>query len=208
MSIFQPKPHIVAEVPEFKFKYKDVFHLKNLYIMMHELLLEEGWLGADNDSNHADIESLYSENVYQKGIHAGGKEYWVWWRAQKGVEGRYNGYLKYTFDIDFHGAYFQDVEIIHHGKKLKVGTGEVEMFFRAKIEGDYRGTWRNHWFLKHFQEIFDKRIMSQDFEKLEKSLWRDVYRIHAKIKDYLGLRTFVPTAPPFHPVRYGHEGET
>ena len=36
------KPRVVAEIPVFRVKYKDVFHLKNLYNMMHEMLWEEG----------------------------------------------------------------------------------------------------------------------------------------------------------------------
>ena len=71
----------IREIPVFSVKYKDVFSLRNLYVMMHELLLEEGWLGFENQeadvSAHSDIETLYSENVYQSGIHHGGKELWI-----------------------------------------------------------------------------------------------------------------------------------
>ena len=74
---------VVASIPEFRIKFNDTFSLRNLYIMMHEILIEEGWLGEDGDSDHTDIEKLYSENVYQKGIHKGGKEMWIWWRAKK-----------------------------------------------------------------------------------------------------------------------------
>ena len=76
-------PHIAAEIPEFRIKYKDVFSLKNLYIMLHELLVEEGWYGMGTSEvtpgyeMHKDIETLYSENIFQKGIHSGGKELWV-----------------------------------------------------------------------------------------------------------------------------------
>jgi hypothetical protein len=132
---------------------------------------------------------------------------WVWWRVQKNIEGKYSGYLKYILDIDFHGAYLQDVDVIHQGKKIRVNNGELEIFFRPKIEGDYKGTWRTHWLLKHFQDIYEKRIMLQDIEKLEKNLWREAYRIQSKVKDFLNLKTYVPTAPPFHPKLYGHEGE-
>ena len=69
---------VLRDIPLFSVKYKDVFSLKNLYIMMHELLLEEGWHGfegkEDDLSAHSDIETLYSENVFQRGIHHGGKE--------------------------------------------------------------------------------------------------------------------------------------
>ena len=49
--------------------------------------------------------------------------------------------------------------------------------------------------------------MIQDIEKLEKHLWRDVYRIYSKIKLFLDLKSFVPTAPAFHPKEHGHELE-
>ena len=62
-------------IPDLSVKYNDVFSLRNLYIMLHELLLEENWRGIDGDAGHSDIETFYSENVYQKGIHRGGKNY-------------------------------------------------------------------------------------------------------------------------------------
>jgi hypothetical protein len=201
------KRRIVREIPEFRVKYKDIFHLKNLYIMMHEMLWEEGWNGYEGDRWHQDIETLYSENVFQRGIHLGGKEMWIWWRCRKDMEGKYSGYFRYLLDIDFHGVYLQDVEIIHQGKKIKVTKGELEIFFRPRIEGDYTGKWRSNKFLKHFQDIFEKRIMLSDIEKMEKNLWRTTYQMQNKVKEFLNLRTYVPTAPPFHPRLYGHEGE-
>jgi len=49
--------------------------------------------------------------------------------------------------------------------------------------------------------------MVYDIEKFEKNLWREVYRIQSKVKDFLNLKTYIPTAPPFHPTQYGHEEE-
>ena len=92
----------VIRLPEFKVKYRDVFSLRNLYIMLHEMLLEEGWKGVDGNDDHEDIEILYSENVYQRGIHRGGKELWFWWRANKFAEGKFSGYIKNFLDIDAH----------------------------------------------------------------------------------------------------------
>ncbi|MBS3132414.1 hypothetical protein J4212_08330 [Candidatus Woesearchaeota archaeon] len=203
----------VGEVPETRIKYKDVFSLKNLYIMMHELLMEEGWVGLGTGGNvkgyemHADIETLYSENVYQKGVHSGGKEMWVWWRTHKIGIGEFSGYFEKRMDIDWHLSYGQDVEAIHQGKKVKVQSGELEMFFRGEILGDKDGTWGRHPVLKHFQDIYEKRIMSQDIDKMEKDLWRDIYRISSKMKAFLNMRTFLPISKEFHPMLYGAEGE-
>lgn len=198
---------IIATVPEFRIKYSDVFSLRNLYIMAHQLLLEEGWTGMEGDSDHADVEKLYSENVFQKGIHRGGKEIWYWWRMVKYPEGKYSGYLRNLLDMDVHIVYLQDTEAIHQGKKIKVQNGEIEIFFRPRIESDYGARkWSEHWFLRHFKHVYEHRWIRDELEKREKELWRDVYRIHAKIKNYLELRTFLPEAPPFFAKKYGFEG--
>ncbi|MBS3097643.1 hypothetical protein J4209_02500 [Candidatus Woesearchaeota archaeon] len=201
-------PHIIKELPEIKVKYKDVFHLKNLYVMMHEYLVEENFLDEDQNqtyNGHRFIETLYLENFCQKGLHAGGKEMWIYWRAIKRPEGKLSGYYRYLLDIDFHGVYIRDQEVIHQGKKMKVQFGELEIFFRPKIEADYRNEWEKHWLLKHFMKLYDTRVLSQEFEKREKELWRDVYKLQGKIKRFLNMRTFIPVPEPFwHPI-YGYE---
>ena len=198
---------IVSSIPEFKVKYSDVFSLRNLYIMMHELLLEEGWKGSEGDSDHRDIEKLYSENVYQKGIHKGGKEIWFWWRASKYPEGKYSGYFRNLLDIDAHCVYMHDEEAVSQGKKITIQKGEIEMFFRPRIESDHGPEkWEDHWFLKNIKDIYEKRWLHEEIEKREKELWRDVYRIQSKIKNYLQLRTFLPKAPAFFPPKHGWEG--
>ena len=192
-------------IPEFRVKYRDVFSLRNLYIMMHELLLEEGWAGSDGSREGDDVEILYSENVYQKGIHRGGKELWFWWRLQKLPEGKYSSYFKNFLDIDAHVVYLQNVEIVNQGKKMTAQNAEIEMFFRAKIKKDYTGAWGKHWMLKYVKPIYEARIVNQEIDKREKELWRDVYRIQAKLKQYLGLRNYVATTEPFFAKQYGYE---
>jgi len=194
---------VKREIPTFSVKYKDVFSIKNLYIMMHELLLEEGWHGFEDQqadtSAHSDIETLYSENVFQRGIHHGGKEMWIWWRAQKHHEGRESKYFLNTLDLDWHCSYIQDTEIVHQGKKMRTQTGEIEMFFRGRIISDLDQKWEHNWLLKHVKYIFEERIMHAHIEKREKDLWRD------KVKSYLKLRTWMPTPELFHPEQYGYE---
>ncbi|MBR9699660.1 hypothetical protein GOV09_04345, partial [Candidatus Woesearchaeota archaeon] len=205
---------ILREVTPFKVKYNDVFHLKNLYVMMHEYLVDEGWYGddglGDSPSNtHRDIEKLYMERHHQKSTHKGGMELWLWWRMKKHpFGGKVQGYYQYHLDIDFHGMYMQKIEIMHQGKKLNVDKGELEIFFRPKLVRLPAGDkWADHWFMKHFQGIYEKRIMSTDFDKLEKELWREAYRLQGTIKAYLNLRNFIPIPEPFHPKLYGMEAE-
>lgn len=200
------------KIPETKVKYKDVFNLKNLYVMMHEYLVEEKWFGiggpqaGDPSKQHRDIETLYLEQFCQKGLHSGGKEMWIYWRAFKRPEGKYSGYLRYRLNIDFHGVYIQDREIVHQGKKIKVQWGELEMFFNGAVQTDYKNQWKNHWFLNNFQELYERRIINQELEKHEKQLWREIYKLTGVIKRYLDMRVFIPTPEPFTPLLYGMEG--
>ncbi len=199
------------KIPETKVKFKDVFNLKNLYVMMHEYLVEEKWFGkegpvkGDPSKQHRVIEDLYLEKFCQKGLHSGGKEMWIYWRLFKKPEGRYSGYIKYRLNIDFHGVYIQNREIMHQGKKITVQWGELEIFFNGAVQTDYEDKWKEHWFLKHWQDLYEKRIMSQELEKHEKMLWREIYRLTNVVKRYLDMRVFMPTPEPFTPKLYGVE---
>lgn len=203
------EPLYVKEIPEMKVKYKDVFHLQNLYVMFHEYLAEEGFLDEDQEGStlngHRYSETLYMEKFIQKGLHTGGKELWVYWRTFKMPETKYSGYMRYLLDFDIHVTYMRDMEVMHHGKKMKVQWGEIEFFIRPKIEVDYKGQWRKHWLLKHLIKIYNKRIMQYEFEKREKELWREAYRFQGKIKSFLNMRTFIPVPEPFWSPVYGYE---
>ena len=192
-------------IPEFRVKYRDVFSLRNLYIMLHETLLEENWLGVDGDKDHSDIETFYSENVYQKGIHHGGKELWFWWRGYKFPESKYSGYFRNRLDIDAHCVYLQNVEIVHQGKKMTAQNTEIEMFFRARVELDYNHKWDKSWFFKQMKPIYEKRIMHAEIDKKEKELWRDAYSIQAKVKQFLQLKNWMNVPEPFFARQFGYE---
>jgi len=200
---------VLRQIGPFSVKYVDVFSLQNLYVMMHELLLEEGWLGFDNQEvellGHSDLETLYSESNFQKAIHKGGKEYWVWWRAQKQHEGRTSEYFLNTLDIDWHSVTTQPREVMHHGKKMNANFGDFEIFFTGRIISDIELKWENHALLKHVKKFYENRIIYAHIEKREKDLWREVYRLQSKVKAYLNLRTWMPTSEAFHPKQYGWE---
>ena len=205
---------VIRAIEPFRIKYNDVFHLRNLYNMMHEYLLDELWMGFDKPMGgpypnlaHWDIEKLYMERHHQKSLHAGGTELWIWWRLRKSPFGKNQGYYDYHLDIDFHGVYLQKQEIMHQGKKIKVDQGEIEIRLRPKlVRTEMAEKWQTHWLLKHFHEMYEQRIISQDLDKLEKDLWRHVYKLQGVIKAYLNLRNFIPVPEPIHPKQFGMEG--
>jgi len=182
---------------------------------MHEWLTDEWWVGDDKvvggphpSQAHRDIEKLYMERHHQKALHRGGTELWIWWRVRKFPFGKNQGYYEFRMDIDFHGMYLVKQEIMHQGKKIRVDKGELEIQIRPKIVRTTKAeAWKKHWFLKNFQELYEKRIISQDLDKLEKEIWREAYRFQGVIKTYLNLRNFIPVPEPFHPKLYGMEGQ-
>jgi hypothetical protein len=204
------RPKDIVSMDELSIKYFDVFHLKNLYISMHEWLAEEGWYGKAGPrtgepkyKRHSDIETLYFVNDYQKGLHRGGKEMWIWWRLWKNVAGKRSEYFKYRIELDLHVEYMTTKEVMHQGKKMKANYGEIQLWIRPVIESTMHNKWEKHWFLKHWVDWFEKRIWSQEIEKMEKDLWRESYRFQGMIKRYLDLRTFIPTPESFHPKQFG-----
>src|SRR3989338_8808589 len=201
--------HKIIEIPEFRVKYNDVFSLRNLYMMMRTTLLEEGWKGADGTDDGSDFETYYSENMFQKGGHRGGKEMWIYWRLQKdfGPANRPNPYFRNHLEIDMHMVYMENIEVVHMGKKMTAQKGEIEMFFRPYMNADVGGKWGAHKLLRHFRHIFEDRLMRVEVEKKEKDLWRESYRIQNKVKQYLELRVFSALPPEqFYARRFGYEG--
>lgn len=199
----------VRRISQMKIKYSDIFHLKNMYVMMHEYLLEEGFLDESQQGGqpgHDYIETLYMEKFCQKGLHRGGKEMWIWWRTIKSPESKYQGYYRYHLDVDFHLVYGTPKQAMSQNKEIPgVIKGEVEMFFNGWIEADYKNQWDTHPFLKHFHKLYYNRILSHEFDKREKELWRDVFKLTSKVKRFLNLRTFIPTPEPFWRPIYGYE---
>jgi hypothetical protein len=148
------------------------------------------------------------ERHHQKALHRGGTEIWAWWRLRKFPINKNGGYYQYTLDIDFHAMYLEKQEILHQGKKIKVDKGEIEIIFRPKlVRTEMAKSWAKHWFLKHVQEIYERRVIEQDLDKWHKELWRESYRLQGVVKAYLNLRNFIPVPEQFHPKLYGMEGQ-
>lgn len=199
------------EVSPFKVKYKDVFHMKNLYVMMHEYLIEEGFLDEEQKQNasegHQTAEVMYLSKRIQKGLHQGGEEIWCWWRLYKKPHSKYSSFFRFDLEFDFHVVYLSEMEVMHQGKKMKINKGEIEFDIRPVLVADYDGKWAEHWLLKYFLTIYLHRIMHFEIERKLKELWREAYKFQHMLKRFFALRLFVPTPEPFWRPIYGYEGQ-
>jgi hypothetical protein len=171
------------EAATFRIKYKDYLHLRYLYIMMHEWLVEEGY-ASRTDSEFPEHFYLFRET--QKS----GNEKWIWWRTEKIPND--NNYYKYVLDIDIHVILLKDVEVIHQGQKFPTNWGEPEIKIRARLIKDYKHSWRNHWLLKHLDKVFHQRIFKKELEAHKLEFYREAYRFQEAIKTFLKLKTYLP----------------
>ena len=81
----------------------------------------------------------------------------------------------------------KDVEVMQEGKKFKIQKGLFEMKVWAYLEYDAEEKWRNHWFLKHFLDIYVYRLNGETFDIHRNELLEEVENYQAAVKEYLSL---------------------
>ena len=171
----------VIYAAKFRFKYKDVFHMKNFYTHLHDWLNEHEWIDREGKDH---FEDLYFEKI-EPGDY---KEIHVWWRPiKKGTD-----FYRYKMLINFKVLYMKSTEIMYKGKKLKVDKGEVEMKIWSNLELDWNKKWRSHPILKHFYEMYVKRIMWSELLRNKLLLYRETMEMHNWMKSFLQMKTFLP----------------
>lgn len=176
---------------KFRLKHKDYFSMKGLYVVMHEWLVDEGY------ATRSDPDFPETFYLHREVGGTAGNELWIWWRMKKFPNNVFNSYYRYRIDIDFHIILLRPAEIMYEGQKFKADWGEPEITVTATCESDWQGTWKNHWFLKNFHDIFWKRIFKNEFEAHKNELYREAYRFQEAIKTYLKLKTYLPE-PELH----------
>ena len=177
---------IVIPTVNTRVRFRQEFHMKTLYVLLHDWFIEEGWI----DRKDAD----WPEHFYLTRDSSRGKEMWIWWRLKKVPEG--NSYYRFDMDIFWHIMGAKDIEVMRNGKKFKTNYADLELVFQSYIEMDYKHEdgkgWRDSPLLKNFHDLFYKRIFKADIEKHKHDLYRDTYRIQEVTKQFLGMRTYMP----------------
>lgn len=173
---------------------KDVFHLDNLYMQIHEWLVENGY-ATRKDEDFPEIFYLNKES-------AGGKEIWVRWRPSKLPRGAKNILWRFDMDIDIHVLTLKDVELAVEGKKYAAHKGEVEVKVIANVVYDYKKAFEKS-ILKPFKEILFKRRWKEQKKELKEELYKEAYELRDAINTFLKIETFLGEgeAPEFWPKR-------
>ena len=173
----------VIYAARFRFKYKDVFSMKNFYTMLHEWLNSKEWHDPEKKDHYED---LYFEKVEPGDF----REIHVWWRPEKSSAS--TKFYKWKMRINFKALYLKTTEIMYKGKKIKVDKGEIEMKIWSFLELDPEKKWRNHPILKHLFNIYIKRIFESELMKQKLLLYRETYEMQNWMKNFLQMKLFLP----------------
>ncbi|MCF7860650.1 hypothetical protein K9M79_00265 [Candidatus Woesearchaeota archaeon] len=175
---------------DYRVKHRDYFHMKKFYKACSEYFMENGWCGR----SHSDFpETKYLHRFLSNNT----QELWIWWRFDKAGDGVTGGspstYFRYFLDVNFHVLYLKQVDYLYRGKKFKANLGEVEIKVVARLVTDYGDHWKNHWFLKHFEQVFEKRIIRGELQFHRVNLTKEAYKFQDWMKRFFNY----PTADPY-----------
>lgn len=163
---------------QIRLKHKDKFHMKNFYYMMHEWIVQEGWAGRGDE----EFPEIFAGRNDAAG---GGSEVWWFWRPKKEI----NKFFRWEMDINAHVLTLRDIEEVKDGKKFKTNFGDIEVWVKVNLVLDPDDRWKKHPILRHFVDLYVKRMIKNDVEKQKLALKNEAYRFQEAMKSFLGLVT-------------------
>lgn len=172
---------------------EQTFHLKLLYKYIHEYVCKDmGYSSYWGDDNP---EILFFERTKPDGA----QEHHIWWRFYKYPNN--SSYLRYFLKIDFQTLVMSKNEIIQNGQKFKMNKGDIILRIQGFLQLDYNDEWRKHWLLKNFDQWFRKRLYRAEIEYHKEYIYKKVYELQNKIKQFLQLARHEKIESPFWPVK-------
>ena len=173
---------------------KDFMLLENLYLLMHEWLIEHGYVSRND--------AAFPEKYYLHKEGGGGKEIWWRWRPTRTPLGDKNKLWRFDLNIDVHVLTMKDVEAVIAGKKYKAQQGEVEVQVGAFLAEDPDRVLEKSMF-KDIKKILYGRLWKQQAKMLEDQLYKDAMQFRDAINTFLTIDTYLPTKewPEFWPKR-------
>ena len=184
-------------VAQLEIENEETFHMKNLYKLMHDWLIEEGFKDLYDGDNP---EILYLERILGTGF----KEHRIWWRCLR-TPGK-SEYYRYFIKVDFMTLNMKAIEVMHQGHKMKTDRGDavIKIWAYLQLDCQYdpitkKGGWRGSPFLMNFDKIFRNRVYKAQIESYRIDLYKTSYRFQNIIKQYLKLKTLYEMPRPFYP---------
>jgi len=163
---------------------KEVFKLEDLYKVMHEWLIENGYASRDDET--------FPEKYFLHKVGPAGKEIWVRWRLKKPAISGAQKFWRFDLDVDMHVLGLQDVDVMVDNKKVKGNMGEVEVNVAASLIMDAERQWKDKPLLRPFRKFYFDRVVRKKRDLFIRKLYTDAFNFRDAINNYLKLETFIP----------------
>jgi hypothetical protein len=177
----------VRPLVSYTITYKDVFSLQNLYELLREWFIENGYTKRD--------EEKFPEIFYLQRETPGGREVQFRWRFTKNPIWHTSKLFRYDIDVDCIVRQLKDVEIAWKGQKLKADKGQVEIQVASKLVLDYESAWQKTPFFMSFKDLLVNRLLKRKIDQATKEVVGDATGLQDAIKTYLKLETYLPEGP-------------
>lgn len=166
--------------------------MDNLYLQMHEWLVEHGYAKRDDKT--------FPERYFLHKDSPAGKEIWFRWRPSK--QPLSDARWRFDLDIDVHVLTLKDIEAVIAGKKYKAHQGEVEVQVSAKLIEDPSGALKKGLFAEVRKMMYKKAWKEQE-DLLKRELYKEAMMFRDAINTFLKIDTYLPAreAPEFWPKR-------
>ncbi len=168
-------------MPKVAVTYKGVFSFKEVYKVIHDYLVENGFVASGYPDYGSGADSDIFETQYvEKGAP---KEIIIAWASKNEV----TDYYQWVINVDFQGTAISETEIMIEGKKVKMDKGEIKITLKGYLETDYQKKIKKHWLMKNFAKHYDEKIMAAEAKEEEGTLVFIYSKLHTLIKRYFKL---------------------
>ncbi len=154
-----------------KLQWTGIFHLEELYKKM------KFWLDFNG---YGDEKNNFIEERYVERIKGPSKQLEVKWIGEKLID----DYFSILFTIDFLILGLKEVEVQKEGRKIKMNSGTVIIYFNSDLVTNRQNKYKDSGFFKKF---YENVLIRSSLENHQKAAYSKIYSFHDEVKSYLEL---------------------
>ena len=128
-------------------------------------------------------EKKYAEKKKVGGEGVESKDLDIQWEGSKD----YDEYTKINVKLRFVTFGMKDAEVQRGSAKVKMQTGEVDVFVSASFTLDKDNKYEKNPGLKFFRHFFERYLYKDTIEQLKSDTWKFGWDLHNEVKAFLNL---------------------
>jgi hypothetical protein len=170
-------PPVKLPAHRFVLRYTGIFDIGDLYREMQERFEEREY-------------DFYEKYYKHKWKAAKRTEMETWWYAERDI----NEFVRNVISINIHLWDYEEVEVIKEGVKKKLVKARMQIVFLPELEFDYECRWDDTKLKRKLRDFYIKYVIRHDIDDVwGDKLYYNAYKLHQKIKLFLGMKSYAST---------------